>query len=552
MPGLVLGPLLRYTSEVEACVWVETDAPAEVEVLGRRAPTFTVEDHHYALVVIEGLEPGSRHEYEVRVDGEVRWPESDSRLPPSVIRTIDPARPLTVAFGSCRIAAPHEEPWTLSKDEDEDCGFEDDALRVLAHEMSEGDRDNWPELLLLIGDQVYVDLGAPKTRAFVRSRRDEEGDEPEDEVVDFEEYAHLHREAWSDPLIRWLFSTVSISMVWDDHDMGDDWNISGTWVEEMDQHEWWHRRKVAGFTAYWIHQHLGNLSPAELDDDAVWQKIRDGGDVTSILEDFADRAGEHADGVRWSYCRDIGPTRLIVMECRAARDFRDGKRLIIDDETWEWIVDHARGDVDHLLLVTTDPYLLAPAMQELEAWSERVCEGVWGRWMAKQGEKLRRDLDLDHWGSFRESFDRLARLLREVGAGERGAPPASIVVLSGDVHHAYAAEVDFGHDTDVRSAVYQAVCSPLRNPLVARERRVVRFGTTKLAHLIGRGLRRLAGGRPPGISWELRDGPFFDNQVGTLLIDGRHLEVRLDKTEPGGQREERRLERVMKRVVSEG
>ncbi len=71
---LVLGPLLRYVGETEATVWVETDSPCEVEVLGRREPTFTVEEHHYALVRIEGLEPAGFYEYEVSLDGERRWP----------------------------------------------------------------------------------------------------------------------------------------------------------------------------------------------------------------------------------------------------------------------------------------------------------------------------------------------------------------------------------------------------------------------------------------------------------------------------------------------
>ena len=43
MTELILGPMLRYVSETEATVWVETDAPCEVEVLGRRERTFCVE-----------------------------------------------------------------------------------------------------------------------------------------------------------------------------------------------------------------------------------------------------------------------------------------------------------------------------------------------------------------------------------------------------------------------------------------------------------------------------------------------------------------------------
>ena len=83
MPDLLLGPILRYVSEPEATGWVETTGPCEVEVLGHREPTFRVDGHHYALVAIEGLEPASRYEYEVRLDGELRWPEPGSELPPS-------------------------------------------------------------------------------------------------------------------------------------------------------------------------------------------------------------------------------------------------------------------------------------------------------------------------------------------------------------------------------------------------------------------------------------------------------------------------------------
>ena len=80
MPELVLGPLLRYAGETEATVWVETDSACEVEVLAgesHRSRTFHVEGHHYALVHIAGLEPDHAYEYEVILDGERRWQESD-------------------------------------------------------------------------------------------------------------------------------------------------------------------------------------------------------------------------------------------------------------------------------------------------------------------------------------------------------------------------------------------------------------------------------------------------------------------------------------------
>src|SRR5215468_2166706 len=98
-PLLVLGPLLRYVSESEATIWVETDRACQVEILGRQARTFEVAGHHYGLVVIDGLAPGGEREYQVALDGAVRWPEPGSEFPPSVLRTLDPARPLRLMFG---------------------------------------------------------------------------------------------------------------------------------------------------------------------------------------------------------------------------------------------------------------------------------------------------------------------------------------------------------------------------------------------------------------------------------------------------------------------
>ena len=65
---IVVGPLLRYVGTTTATVWVETSAAAEVTILGHRATTFQVERHHYALVLLEGLEPASVIPYDGRLD----------------------------------------------------------------------------------------------------------------------------------------------------------------------------------------------------------------------------------------------------------------------------------------------------------------------------------------------------------------------------------------------------------------------------------------------------------------------------------------------------
>ena len=548
MANLVLGPLLRYVSETEATVWVETDAPCEVGILGRTEPTFRVEERNYALVRIEGLEPAGFHEYEVALDGERRWPPPGSELPPSAIRTMGGADPLDVCFGSCRVALPHVEPYVLTKDEHED-GREFDALRVLAAEMVRGDHSKWPELLFLLGDQVYVDEGSPRTRERIRERRGT-ATPPFAEVTDYEEYAWLYEESWSDPLIRWLFSTVSTSMSWDDHDISDDWNISRSWLAEMREKAWWHRRVTAGAMSYWVYQHLGNLSPRELDEDDLYRQVRGNQNASAPLREFAERASLAGSGTRWSFYRDVGGTRTIFLDSRAGRVLEDGRRAMVDDEEWEWVVEHARGGFDHLLIATTVPFLLSPGFDRIEAWGERVCAGAWGPLAARLCEKLRRAVDFDHWASFGESFARLRDLIAAVGSGAHGEPPATIVVLSGDVHHAYLAEIGFRPGSGVRSNAYQAVCSPYRNPLDKKERSLIRASFTRpFAALVG-AVAQAAGAPDPGLRWRLAEGPYFDNQVATLRLDGRRASMKLDKTVPGEDGESRRLESVFDRPLA--
>src|SRR5918998_4508063 len=276
-PNLVLGPLLRHVGTSDATVWVETDVPCAVEVLvggsPHRSRTFSVEGHHYALVVITDLEPGSSHEYSVRLDGEMAWPEDDSPFPPSVIHTVGDGETVKLVFGSCRVSAPHEPPYSLSHEED-GRGLGTDALYAMAMRLRARPAEELPHALVLLGDQVYAHKPPQRTLEFIRSRRDTEKP-PGEEVADFEEYTRLYWDSWKDPAIRWLLSTVPSAMIFDDHDVHDDWNTSETWVKKMRAKSWWDERIVGAFMSYWIYQHLGNLSPQELEEDELFGRLQE-------------------------------------------------------------------------------------------------------------------------------------------------------------------------------------------------------------------------------------------------------------------------------------
>ncbi len=551
MADLLVGPLQRYVGKTDATIWVETDEACEVEVLGRSAPTFEVEGHHYAFVAIEDLEPGSSQEYEVTLDGERRWPPADWDFPPSVLRTFRDQEQIELVFGSCRVTAPHEPPYTLPKEENEEKGRGFDALHALALSILEADSPSYPDLLFLCGDQVYADEVSIDTQRYIDERAERVPGAPPNEVCDFEEYTRLYREAWTEPVIRWLLSTVSTAMVIDDHDMHDDWNISKEWCDDMRREPWWRERVTGGMMAYWLYQFAGNLAPRELAERALWNRMRDADDPGAVLRDFMERDDREREGKRWSYVRDIGTTRLIVLDVRTGRCLDPGERTIIDDDERRWIEEQAaESDADHLVLGSSDPYLLSPAFHNLEAWNEKVVDGAWGRFAASIGERMRRTLDFDHWAAFGRSFEWLTDLIRALGAGEHGSPPATIGVLSGDVHHAYLADVAFPKGAGVESAVYQAVCSPYRNALDNRERRAIRIGRSRPAAELTRWLAGAAGVGDPGIRWRFRKGPYFDNQVATLLTDGRSASMKLEKVPRDPEGSDERLERVFEERLS--
>ena len=527
---LVLGPLLRYAGTESATFWVETSEACEVEVLGHRSKTFAVEGHHFALVLVGDLNPASVVAYDVRLNGRLVWPPEDARPAPAV-HTRSSERRLRLAFGSCRVGDPQPSPTEFV----ERTGV--DALWAYARQLQRGEVE-WPDALLLLGDQVYADEVSPATLEFICARRDVR-EPPGEEIADFEEYTRLYRESWSDPDIRWLLSTVPSVMIFDDHDVNDDWNISWSWVEEMRRHAWWEDRITGAFMSYWIYQHIGNLSPPELEEEELLRLVREDDDAGPRLRRAARRWDRESAASRWAFYRDFGDSRLLVVDSRAARVLSDERREMIDDEEWDWLMEHSLDEFDHLVIASTLPLFLPKGIHHLEAWNEAVCAGSWGRRAARLAERLRRAVDLEHWSAFNTSFERLCDWLGQVAEGtDARRPPAAVVLLGGDVHNAYITEVAL-RTTPTASRVFQVVCSPLRNPLTAKELRILRLTGSRGAGLVFSLLARLAGVPRPTADWDFVRRPTFDNSIGELELRGRAARVILYRSGREGESAER-------------
>jgi phosphodiesterase/alkaline phosphatase D-like protein len=541
--SLVLGPVLRHVGETTAAVWVQLDRAATVGVLGCTARTFEVRGHHYALVTVTDLEPDTDYPYEVAVDGEVVWPPRVSPYPPSSLRTRGPgsARRHRIVFGSCRYAkvAPFSEPKLAAR-----LGI--DALDAFAVELTRRPREEWPDALMLLGDQVYADELTPQNLRRIAGRRDRQPEWPDDEIVGFDEYVGLYCDSWSDPEVRWLLSCVPTAMIFDDHDVRDDWNTSGTWRAEMERKPWWRARIRSALASYWVYQHLGNLPSDELAADPDFHAISSAeGDTWPLLAALADRADREVDGskgVRFSYRWDLGATRFIMIDSRNGRILENGAHLMLGDEEFAWVEEQVSQrsntdrsqPVEHLVLGTSLPWLLPHAIGDLQS----VVSAAAARsgWRGRLGEALRQGADLEHWQAFRPSFDRLTRIITARATGPDA--PVSVSVLSGDVHHSYAARVDLPGPGDGpgrgASVVHQLTCSPVHNAVDWFIRPGFRLGWSQTIGRLTRAWAQRAGVPPVDVAWHKLTGPLFGNSLATLELDGSQATVTFDQPRSAG------------------
>ena len=436
-------------------------------------------------------------------------------------------------FGSCRVGAPaaaavHASPRTSIRE-----GVEIDALWAYSRRLQAG-REPWPDCLLLLGDQVYADEVSPETLrlhpqpprhvAAARRRRSPTSRSTRGSTAS----------RGAIPDIRWLLSTVPSTMIFDDHDVHDDWNIS----ERLGAGDARDSRggRSASSARSW---RTGSTSTSAT-------SRRPSSPRTDLFAELPGRRGRRPAAAprsrsvadresaasRWAYHRDFGRSRLVVVDSRAARVLADGRRDMVDEDEWDWIVEHARGAYDHLILASTLPVFMAQGIHHLEAWNEAVCAGAWGGSRRALGERMRRArrpralagvpaLVRAPWSSCWASSPRRRR------ASRRRRSPC----IGGDVHTAYVAEVALGR----RPTQPRPPGRLLAVPQPAPPARAARDPTGAHARRGARpcaALARAAGVAPVRPSTGACAGPTFDNSIAVLELDERAARVTISRSGP--------------------
>jgi len=144
-------------------------------------------------------------------------------------------------------------------------------------------------------------------------------------------------------------------------------------------------------------------------------------------------------------------------------------------------------------------------------------------------ERLRRAIDMEDWPAFSRSFESLVEMIGALASGRDLPAPASISVLSGDIHFSYHARIHYPAAAGLAAPVHQLVNSPIRNALTPPEKLGMRIAMSPVAALAARALRRSTGLRRTPMHWRMDHGPVWDNCIGKLMFLGRHASVSVER-----------------------
>lgn len=502
-----IGPLVRATSTSTVVVWAEFYQPGAVTLSARPfdAPSTTASNisshtvnvggRYYAALQLTDLQPATWYTYYLDSSADQPLPASehtDARqslrpLRYQCFRTLEAQTEhpgstqesaLRIAYGSCRdMRMPEHDAfsafgaWLLE--------------RFLARDTL------WPHLLLLIGDQIYAD--EPSAGLLQRYPHLQKG------AQTFEDFACMYTYSWtSDEQVRQVLAVLPTYMIFDDHEITNNFNISPTWRARAIRHGQ-EQLLVDGLVSYWIYQGWGNLHQRQPSQHPLLHIMqaaaRSGEDALEALHACISSAIREQSHLTWHYEIPTRPS-IFVMDVRVDRPaifnsqtpFTEFPASMMHPQQMEqlasWLYEK-RGEL--MLLVSSVPVLLPPLiglaeyLMGVRPFYKRVAPlRRLGHHLARLQHKLAMGTSFDHWPVFNTTWHSLVDILAK--------RQQHILVLSGDVHFSYAMQARRTKKSLRTARLYQLVSTPLQNELSTNNRRLV-LGQAWLQRAIYGGLR---------------------------------------------------------------
>ena len=296
---------------------------------------------------------------------------------------------------------------------------------------------------------MYLLVWSPACWQVLPDREPPDGLSDKDRAMYEREVRELENFVSTLPKVRRLLAHVPTAMIFDDHDVTDDWNLSVAWEEAAYSHPL--SRRVIGnaLIAYGINQGWGN-SPKTIDDDlqAAFKAA-----LTQPGSDEHEAAIDHIlDYEKWDFEWSTDPP-LIALDTRTRR-WRSERNSHFPSGLLDW---EAATDLQARLR-NKDAVLLVSAAP---IFGVKLIEAV-QRLFTLLGKPLM--VDAEYWMAHSGTASAILNIFQHRNT------PKHFVILSGDVHYSFVYDVELrnGRRSRARQAdhnpeIWQICSSGIKN-----------------------------------------------------------------------------------------
>lgn len=248
-----------------------------------------------------------------------------------------------------------------------------------------------------------------------------------------------------------LFAHIQTLMIFDDHDVTDDWNLSAKWEATAYGHPFSRRIVGNALVAYMLCQGWGNRPDVfgELLDDM--QALMAAPDADHRLDPAAQDAliGRLLSFDKWDYVLRTQPT-VIVLDTRTRR-WRNRRLPSRPSGLMDW---ESLTELQHELLDESAAVIVSPTPMfgvKLIEIVQRICTFA----------GLALTVDAENWMAHRGAASVVLNIFRH------SRTPGNYVVLSGDVHYSFVYDVQV-RDQDRTPHIWQVTSSGIKNEFPRR------------------------------------------------------------------------------------
>lgn len=308
------------------------------------------------------------------------------------------------------------------------------------------------------------------------------------------------------PAVRRAMANIASYMVFDDHEVSDDWNLTLEWTDGVLSRPLGRRLITNALSAFAVFQAWGN-TPAQFEGDAPGRRLLDNlverGDederaallgipeAGDVLEHDPPQLVPPTDSVRWHFRVPCASHEIVALDLRTHRAFPGGKRDAPELISARGVAEQIErpGPFEKPLTVIIGSTVL---MAIPKPWYVRAAQ-----WLGYRYKWLKKGLPdgyLDAYGPDRgdtwegqtPAFERLIGALDR--AARAGEVCSRMVWLCGDVHVGYGVRLHYW----ARGAQTSTVCAQLTSSPFRREK-----PGTRLKGRIGYGINA----DPPEQKW---------------------------------------------------